>query len=43
MLEVIGLKCYFEIKCPYVCICMRLSSTVEQFWLGLGVSSLIYW
>ena len=43
MLEVIGLKCYFEIKCPYVCMCMRISSTVEQFWLGLGVSSLIYW
>ena len=37
-----SLKCYFEIKSPYVCTCMRLSSTIEQFWLGLGVFSLIY-
>ena len=41
IIYVIGLKCYFEIKSPYVCICMRLSSTIEQFWLGLSVSSLI--
>ena len=42
MLEVIGLKCYFEIKSLYVCICTCLSSTIEQFWLRLCVGSLNY-
>ena len=41
IIYVIGLKCYCEIKSSYVCICMCLSSTIEQFWLGLSVSSLI--